>query len=194
METLEQRAERPGRMRVAELGSVWIGIAAGAGLTVVRAVKGDSYDRALLPTLAFGVAVAVPGLLALMAGRRRPGLYLASGLVYLPMSFLSLAGVTLPLILVAAMAFVAYGRHGDEEVPQVWAPLTAVIMLILTIASFAALLFGGGDDPRCSSTQSTTSCTSDIITNGESLIALFGVGMTLGAAWFLSAPGRAARK
>ncbi|MGH2794645.1 MAG: hypothetical protein ACRDKG_10105 [Actinomycetota bacterium] len=174
------------RVRVAELGSAWIGILAGMALTILRSTNGDAHDRAILPTLVFGLVVAVPGLLALTAMRRRPALYLASGLAYLPMSFLSV--VTFPLILVAAMAFVAYGRHADEETPLVWPPLTAVTLFILTIATFVALLFNGGDDPSCSSTASSTSCTSDIITNGEALVGLAGVALTLSAGWVLSLP------
>lgn len=179
---------RPRRLRVAELGSAWIGIAAGVGLTIVRASNGDDYDRAVLPTLAFGVLVAIPGFLALMAGSARPGLYLASGLAYLPMTFLSI--VTLPLVFVASMAFVAYGRHADEHSSIVWPPLTAVVMFILTIAAFGVMLFNGGDDPRCSSTATSTSCTSDIITNREALAGLAMAVLTLGAAWMLSRPRR----
>jgi hypothetical protein len=175
-------------VRVAELGPVFVGLAAGVALAILRAVNGESYDRALLPSLAFGAVVTIPGLLALIALQRRPGLYLASGLAFLPTSFISLAGAGLPLILVAAMAFVAYGRHADDERPFVWAPLTAVIMFILTITAFAVLLFNGGEDPRCSSTATSTSCTSDVITNGEALAAFGLVALILVAAWLLSKP------
>lgn len=189
IETVHQRAPTR-RVRVAELGPVFVGILAGIALTLVRAFNGESYDRAIIPSIAFGVVVAIPGLLALMARRRRPSLYLASGLVFIPSSFLSLAGVTAPLIFIGAMAFVAYGRHADEEIPAVWAPLTAVILLIHTIAAYYVLLFQGGDDPRCSSTATSTSCTSDVITNLEGLAALGVTLLTLTMAWLLSTPRR----
>ena len=183
-------AERPPtrRIPVAELGPVFVGILAGLALTLVRAVNGESYDRAILPSIAFGVVIATPGLLALMAGWRRPSLYLASGLIFLPAGFLSLAGVTLPLFLIGAMAFVAYGRHADDEVPLVWAPLTAGILFVLTVASYSVMLFRGGDDPRCSSTATSISCTSDVITNAEALAALGSTLLTLAVAWLLSMP------
>jgi len=186
MEAVRQRGGPPRRARIAELGPVFIGLVAGPALTALRLMNGEAYDRAILPAIVFGAVIAVPGLLALMALRHRPGLYLASGLIFLPPSWLS--PVTLPLLFVAAMAFVAYGRHADEETPVVWAPLTAVILFILTIMSFAVLLFAGGDDPRCASTSTSTSCTSDVITNGEALAALGFVALILIAAWLFSKP------
>ena len=186
MGTVPQAEAPPRRVPVAELGPAWIGIAAGIALTFVRAANGDEYDRAVLAAIGFGVLVASPGFLALMARRRRPGLYLASGLVYVPLSFMSI--VTIPLVFVSAMAFVAYGRHADEEVPAVWAPLTAVILFVMTIAAFVVMLFNGGDDPRCSSTATSTSCTSDVITNGEALAGLAVVVSILATAWLLSRP------
>ncbi|MFY9587199.1 MAG: hypothetical protein WAT66_07070, partial [Actinomycetota bacterium] len=190
MEAVPQVGRPPRRARVAELGPVFVGLFAGPALSLLRLINGEAYDRSILPALVFGIVIAVPGILALMALRRRPGLYLASGLIFLPASFLSLAGVTLPLIFIAAMAFVAYGRHADQETPIVWAPLTAMILFILTIASFAVLLFAGGDDPRCVSTATSTSCTSDVITNGEALAALGFVALILTAGWLLSKPRR----
>jgi hypothetical protein len=188
MEAVPQVGGLPRRARIAELGPVFVGVAAAAGLTVLRMLNGEAYDRGIVPSIAFGLVVAVPALLALLARHRRPSLYLASGAAFLPASFLSFAGVTLPLLFVAAMAFVAYGRHADEEMPMVWAPLTAVVIFILTIATFAVLLFVGGDDPRCVSTPTSQSCTSDVITNGEALAALGVVALILAAGWFLSKP------
>jgi hypothetical protein len=189
METIpEVQTPPPRRVPVAELGPAWIGIAAGIALAFVRAANGDEYDRAMLPAIGFGVLVASPAFLALMARRHRPGLYLASGLVYLPLGFMSI--VTIPLLFVSAMAFVAYGRHADEEVPAVWAPLTAVILFVMTIAAFVVMLFNGGDDPRCSSTATSTSCTSDVITNGEALAGLGVTLLTLATARLLSRPRR----
>ena len=188
MDAIPQVEAPSRRFPVAELGSVWLGIAAGIALTIVRAANGDGYDRAVLPAIGFGVIVALPGLISLIARLRRPGLYLASGLAYLPLGFMSI--VTIPLLFVSAMAFVAYGRHADEEAPAVWAPLTAVILFILTIASFVVMLFNGGDDPRCSSTATSTSCTSDVITNSEAMAGLAVAALTLAAAWLLSSPRR----
>lgn len=190
MEAIPQVAGSPRRVPVAEVGPLIVGILAGIALTLVRAFNGDSHDRAIIPSIAFGAVVAIPGLLALMAGRRRPSLYLASGLIFLPAGFLSLAGVTLPLILIGAMAFVAYGRHADEEIPFVWAPLTAVTLLFLTIAAYYVMLFQGGDDPRCSSTATSMSCTSDVITNAEGVAALGITLLTMATGWFLSTPRR----
>lgn len=190
MEAIPQVAGPSRRVRIAELGPVFVPLVAAPALIALRLSHAESYDRGVPAAIAFGIVIATPAFLALMARHRRPGLYLASGLVLLPMSFLSFAGVTLPLIFVAAMAFVAYGRHADEEIPMVWAPLTALVLFILAIASIAVLLFAGGDDPRCVSTATSTSCTSDVITDGEALAALGIVVVMVAAGWFLSKPRR----
>jgi hypothetical protein len=186
--TVELADQQVRRSTLAGFGAAWLGIAAGVSLAVLRSFGGEAYDRGSLPTLAFGGLFAVPGLLALMARRDRPSLYLASGLIYFPASFLSMGGVTLPLLFLAAMAFVAYGRHGDESLARVPAPFTGLVLFILTIASWAALIFNGADDPRCSSTTTSTTCTSDVITNGEALVGLTGVAVILISGWFLSRP------
>lgn len=193
MEATRQIGLPPRRVRIAENGSAFVGLAAAIALTILRTVNSEPYDRAVLPSAALAAAVATPGLLALLARRRRPSLYLASGFAYLPMSFLSMAGVMLPLLLVAAMAFVAYGRHADEETPLVWAPLSAMVLFIHTIAIFAVLLFLGTDDERCATTATSMSCTSDVITNGEALAGFGLVALTLAVAWLLARPKRQKR-
>ena len=177
-----------GGLGLAEFGSAGIGIAAGVALAAIRGFNGQDYDRSLLPTLAFGALIAAPGVLALMAMRRRPALYLAAAILYVPISFLSMAGITLPLLFVGAMALVAHSRHGDESLTVVPAPLTAIVLLIINVATWGAMVFNGSDDPRCSSTATSTTCTSDIVTTSEALLGLAGVALILAAGWYLSRP------
>lgn len=177
-------------MFLAERLCAWIGVLAGVGLTILRATNGDSYDRKPFAVLAFGFVVAIPGILAFMARRKRPCLYLASGMIYPLISFMSI--VTFPLLVVAGMALVSYGRRSHEEEPLVWGPLTALVTAILAVAAFF-MLFVLGDDPICSTTVTdrswSQSCTSDIITNREGLASLAVASIALVVGWFLSSPG-----
>lgn len=175
-----------GEVHLAELGSAWLGILAGIALTILRATAGEPYDRAPLAILAFGAVYALPGVLALLARKGRPVLYLASGVIYLPLAVTSLAGVTLPLVIPAVMASVAYVRHIGEAKPRLFGGIVAVGIVALGIAAFLTLFLS--QDPRCIQTLSSSSCTSDIVTNTEGLLSLGMAGSALGAGWSLAAP------
>ncbi len=140
----------------------------------------------ILGALALGSTTLLPGILAMLA-RRRPALYLAAGVLGIPLSFISMAGVTLPLLLPAGMSLVAYGRRSGEGPPsRAAAPLIALVALFFGIASFVSLLIH--EDPRSSATESGSTYSSDVVTNSEALISLGLAASGLAASWILSKP------
>src|SRR6266542_4038791 len=101
---------RPARQGLAEGASGFIGLVFGLGLSALVLLNGDDPGGTashIARAAAFGSTASLPGVLALL-GRRRPSLYLAAGVVGIPLSFISLAGVTLPLLIPSSMALVAY--------------------------------------------------------------------------------------
>jgi hypothetical protein len=93
-------------------------MAAGAVLGVVRYVGGTPVERGVegaAGAVALAAVVAAPGLLALLALSGRPVLLLPAATVLVPLSFLSFAGVALPLLIPAALLFVAYGRRSSAQ-------------------------------------------------------------------------------
>ena len=91
---------------------VWIGITLGLGWTLFLAGLGLFSDGSLDPqwktALIFVLLAASPSVVALI-GRDRPGGLLAAGLISAPLSLMSLAGATLPLLIPAIFYFSAAG-------------------------------------------------------------------------------------
>ena len=179
----------PSPSRLAEEGSGIIGLVFGAvflGLLLLN--QDDPVDRGtrILASLALGSTTLLPGVLALLA-RKRPALYLAAGVIGIPLAFISMAGVTLPLLLPAGMALVAYGRRSGEGPPsRVAAPLIALIAFFFGIASFVSLLIH--EDPRSSATENGSTYSSDVVTIPEALVSLSLAGAGVVSVWLLSAP------
>ena len=69
--------------------------------------------------LAFGAVAAAPGVLALLSVHDRPALVLPAAVLLVPMSFISFALVTLPLLVPACMLFRRYRRDrtGADGMP-----------------------------------------------------------------------------
>jgi hypothetical protein len=179
----------PNPARLAEEGSGLIGFAFGAlflGLLLVNQDEPEDRGTRILAGLALGSTTLLPAILALLA-RKRPTLYLAAGVLGIPLAFISMAGVTLPLLLPAGMALVAYGRRSGQGPPsRVAAPLIALIALFFGIASFVSLLIH--DDPRSSATENGSTYSSDVVTSSEALISLGLATTGLACSWILSKP------
>lgn len=143
--------------------------------------RGDSFMR--LSLVAF---IALPGVLAFVARRRRPGLYLAAGMIATVGAFASMAGAALPMLIPAGMALVAYGRHSGEARGRLADPVVALLVFVIAKASFLGLFLH--QDPRCVSGPNYSSCTSDVITSLESTLSLAGLSLALVSGWFLARP------
>jgi hypothetical protein len=173
---------------LAELGAWVLPVAMGAALVAIRIANDDATETGEpLVSLSFGVVCALPGLLALLARSRRPGLYLAAGMLSGIFAFISLAGVTLPLLLPAGMSLVAYGRHAGEARGRLADPVVAMLCWVLGIACFI-VPFVLHQDPRCVSGSNGGGCSSDVVTSIEASVALAGVALTLFTGWALSRP------
>ena len=167
-------------------------VLAGLGLAAIRFVGGspaeDGFEGAL-GSLALGAPVMATGALALLALRERAVLMLPAVVVLVPMSFLSFALVTLPLLVPAVMLAIGYRRRSRVESmsgPQ--AAVTLWVVVLFLIAAVGALLVH--QDPREYTTPTSSGGTSDIITTVEALISLALTATGLAAGWFLSAPVR----
>lgn len=167
-------------------------IVSGAALAVVRFVGGTPTEQGLegaMGALALGTVVAVPGMLALLGLADRPALLLPAATVLVPLSFLSFAGVTLPLLIPAVMLFLAYGRRSSAlSASPGRAALTTASVLALLVAAVVALFFH--QDPRSYSTANGGGSTSDVITVIESLISLALATAAIAGGW-LAAPAQA---
>lgn len=180
---------RADRHRLAEEGSGLIGTAIGLGLTALLiANRDDPVDQTsrILGALALGFLYTLPGALALL-GRRRPALYLAAGVLGVLLSFTSFALVTLPLLVPVGMALVAYGRRSADVVPRVPAPVIALHVLALGVASyFVGFLMH--EDPRCQTIGNGTECSSDVVTTAEALVSLGVTGIAVASSWLMAGP------
>jgi hypothetical protein len=145
--------------------------------------RGDAFMR-----LALVAFIALPGVLAFLARRRRPALYLAAGMLSTIGAFVSMAGATLPMLIPAGMAFVAYGRHSGEARGRLADPVVALLVFVLAKASLLGLFLH--QDPRCVSGPNYSSCTSDVITSLEASLSLTGLLLALVSGWVLTRPRR----
>ena len=162
-------------------------VSAGGGLGVLRLI-GDAPElrgvEAASGAFALGAVMAAPGLLALLSLADRPALLLPAGVLLVPLSFVSFAGVTLPLLVPAVMLLVAYGRRCSGHTYPGQAGVCVVVVVVLVLAAFLALF--ANDDPRRYSTPTGGGSTSDVITVAESLGSLALTAAALGAGWFLA--------
>ena len=173
---------------VASLGVVII--VAGAALGLVHYAGGSPVERGLeggLGSLALGGVVAAPGILCLLALADRPALILPAGVVLMPLSALSFAGVTLPLLIPAIMLFVAYGRRSAAHpVGALRSLLTTIGVVGLLVAATVALFVH--EDPRSYSTPRGGGATSNVISTDEAPASLALVGGAVGSGWLLAGP------
>lgn len=143
--------------------------------------------EAAVASFAFTAVVAAPGVLALLALAERPVLLLPAAIMLVLLSFLSLAGVTLPLLIPAVMLFTAYGRR-SAGLPsrQGQSAVTTLVTVVLLLV--AGLVLFVHQDPRSYSTPTSGGSVSDIVTYAESATSLAVVTIAVGWAWMASAP------
>ena len=157
-------AVQPPPRGVSEFGSALIGLGFG-GFLAFLVLANRSADEPLALQLVFAVLYPASGLLALLATRRRPGLYLASGVVGMIVPFTAMSGVALPLLIPAGMSLVAYGRRAGDARSRFADPTLAVLALFLVMASLGSL--NAHQDPYCHTGPNFSDCGSDRITSGE---------------------------
>lgn len=178
-------------------------IAAGVALMVVRylgvAPPGRGAEAAI-GAVAFGGVVAAPGILATLAYRRdQPALLLPAAVVLVPLSFISFALVTLPLLIPAFLLVRVWARSGSGRRRLGASLLYAAATVALLVGAFVALFIH--QDPRSwdvaadgTVTASTVEVTggwgeagesvegygtSDIVTYGEALVSLTLTGTAI---------------
>lgn len=138
--------------------------------------------EAAVASLALAAVVAAPGVLALLALADRPVLLLPAGIMLVPLSFLSLAGVTLPLLIPAVMLFTAYGRRSSAlPSPRGQSAVTTLVTVVLLLV--AGLVLFVHPDPRSYSTPTSGGGVSDVVTYVESATSLAVVAIAIGWAW-----------
>jgi len=180
---------RVGSQRVVSLSGGLI-VAAGIGFALVR-FFGEVPPAQNLETAAgaaaFGAVIAAPGVLALLALRDRPALLLPAAMLLVPLSFLSFALVTLPLLIPAFLLVRGFAR-ADLGHPGWRVAATTIGVLALLIAAMAALFVH--DDPRHYTTDTGDYSTSDIVTYIEATLSLALTATAIAIAWRLNPPGR----
>jgi hypothetical protein len=162
--------------------------AAGVTVVVIRFLArspAETGAEAWLGSLALGGVVAAPGILAVLALWDRPALLLPAATVLVPVSFLSFAGILLPLLVPAALLFIAYGRRSARwPGRRLRTAATLAWVQVLLVAAVAALLVH--QDPRSYATDLEQGSTSDVVTVAEAVVSLALVGAALAGGWALA--------
>lgn len=167
-------------------------VMAGLALAAFRFVGGippEQGAEGVFGSLALGVTIAVPGILAILAVHDRPVLLLPAAITLVPLSFLSFAGVTLPLLIPAVMLCIAYGRRSSGHAPPKGTSAGSVAAVFMLLVAAVAVLFLH-EDPRTYSTARSSGSTSDVITYAESLPSLALSAAAVAGGWFLAGPRR----
>jgi hypothetical protein len=164
----------------------------GVALGVLVATSNRQFQSGLenvLVALGWAALFAAPGVLVLLGRRGRPSLLLSAGLILVPLSFLSFAGVLLPLLVPAVLLFVAYGRRSAASPrPKVPAGITAFVVVALLVGAAMALFIH--QDPREYETPTFSEGTSDVVTGVEGLVMIGLASAAVGLGWWLSEPRR----
>ena len=137
--------------------------------------------------LAFGAVAAAPGVLALLSVHDRPALALPAALLLVPLSFISFALVTLPLLIPAVLLFRRYLRAPNRTGRD--AATTVAVALLLVAAGLA--LFAH-EDPRSWTTATGGGSTSDVVTYAEAAVAVGLAVVAVAGGWWATRPGQPA--
>ena len=138
-------------MRASERVALVLGFGVALAMFVLRIAGSDMPLSVSLPgAVAFGLVVAVPPTLALLAGRGRPGLFLGAGVASIVLSLgLSLLIVVMFPVGVAWLWFFVRTRPGHLLRSVVAGFLAAVLVLAAFVVLFLHL------DPRCANTYTS---------------------------------------
>lgn len=172
----------------AEIGSWVAGLAFGGFLAFLILWNADG-EEPFAMSLSLAIQFCLPGLLALLAWRGRPSLYLAASVVGMVVPFTAMS-IGIPFFIPAGMALVAYGRRAGEVRGKLADPVVAVLSLALVMAAFASLFVH--EDPYCRTGPNFSDCSSDIVTPVESTLSLGFSLVSIVAPTLLSAPGKRA--
>lgn len=168
-------------------GLVVLGGLALAGLRFAGASPPEQGLEGALGSLALGGLIAAPGIMAILGRRDRPALLLPAGVVLIPLSFLSFAGATLPLLIPAVLFVAAYGRRSARTPsPRGTVTGTALAVIVLLVASVVVLL--AHQDPRSYTTATGGGSMSDVITYVEAIGSLALSAAAVAVGWLLAAP------
>jgi hypothetical protein len=179
----ESRATGP--LAAERLGPL-LALAMGIGFAIFRTLNSDALDATAGPLapIAFGVVWGSPGLIGLLAGRRRPALFLGAGMLGTMLAVFPLS-LTVLLLIPAGMCFAAYGRRAGDARGRLADPIVGLLCMVGGVWSFVVLFMH--EDPRCLSTATSQTC-GDIVTATEAAIALAGMAVTILLAWAASHP------
>ena len=128
---------------------VVLGAAIAVALSVLVVANSDPVVEGPMTYLPVVAAVMLPAVLGAI-GLRRPAALLAAGTISLPLSMLSLAGATLPLLIPAVFYFVGYDSAAGR---QSRAPVYVVALLGLALGAATLVpMFAVGTESVCSKT------------------------------------------
>ena len=118
-------------------------VAAGLAIVVVRYLgrsPAETGVEAWMGPVALGAVIAAPGVLAILSLSDRPALLLPAATVLIPVSFLSFAGVLLPLLVLAGCPRRLRPPVGAATGPQPSHRSDAGLGAVLLVAAGAPLL------------------------------------------------------
>ncbi|HEV8167505.1 MAG TPA: hypothetical protein VGR74_24190, partial [Actinomycetota bacterium] len=95
--------------------------------------------------LVMALAYALPGLLGLLALTGRPAALRAAGVVSVPLAFTALSGVSLVVLVPAALDAVGYARWRPRP-PLRWPALGLLAAIVVLGAAAVPVLASAGDD------------------------------------------------
>ena len=166
-------------------------ITLGASFGVVRYIGGSPPERGpegALAACAMAALLGAPGGLVLLARAGRPSLLVTAGAILVPLSMISLAGATLPLLIPAVALFVMAGRRARAGGTRPCAPPTVTTLAVLALLATAGAALMLRDDPRTYVTATGGGSVSDVITAGESVLSLWLTALALTTGWYLATP------
>jgi hypothetical protein len=180
-------ATQPGRLLVQV--SAGVIVAAGLGLAALR-FGGEAPParglEAAIGAAALGLVIATPGVLALLALRDRPALLLPAAALLVPLSFLSFALVTLPLLIPAVLLARAFARAAPDGASVRTAITTLLVLALLATALLTLFIH---DDSRQFTTATASYSTSDVITYWEAARSMTFSAAAVVVGWHLSPMG-----
>lgn len=166
----------------------WIVVGAGVAAFVLRTVNSVPAERTdprgALATLSFGVMIAAPGVMTLLARHGRPVLILPAAVILVPAAFLSFAGVLLPLLIPAFLLSRSYARHRHRGEGL----LEAAVAIALLGLWFVSLVVFLSDTSMVEYRSDNAVHSVQLPTYAASAGSLAALGAGLSLAWWATTP------